>query len=120
MCMRINRLPLLKSQQQYDVNLHLVGQMEDGAVAIAANMAVALCAERGAATVPAERSTANRARDEVPRPHPVGPEQQTKKQKNTNQFKKKKYDTVRYDTKRNDGRTIFDQYRYRYRTSRHC
>lgn len=47
--------------------------MEDGAVATAANVAVALCAERGAATVPAERSTANRARHEVPRPHPVGP-----------------------------------------------
>lgn len=47
--------------------------MKDGAIASAADVAVALRTEGGAAAVPAERAAANRARHEVPRPHSVGP-----------------------------------------------
>lgn len=51
--------------------------MEDGAVAGAADVAVALRAEGGAANVAAEGPPADGARNEIPPPHSVCPSRQT-------------------------------------------
>lgn len=56
----------------YRIDRHLVREVKNGAIASAADVAVALRAEGGAAAVPAERTAANRTRHEVSRPHSVG------------------------------------------------
>ena len=64
--------------RRYTTNRYLVGEVENGAVARAADVTVALCAEGGAANVAAEGPPADGTRHEVPRPHSVRPSRQSR------------------------------------------